>query len=111
MTTPLPADSDEQYQALQAIYLTWHDGKRPLSGFIREVQAIIAEKERVAEIKSEKLHHQQLEQAKTMVVKYSNEHEALGIGWVISGIDRMAYDSGKRIKQLKDAADGHGETK
>lgn len=50
MTAPLPADSDEQYQALQAIYLTWHDGKRPLSGFIREVQAFIAEKERVARI-------------------------------------------------------------
>jgi len=33
--------SDEQYQELQALYLKWHNGKRPLSGFIREQQALI----------------------------------------------------------------------
>lgn len=30
--------SEDEYQKLQQIYLDWHDGKRPMSGFIRELQ-------------------------------------------------------------------------
>lgn len=45
-----------------------------------------------------KLKHDQLEAIKEQVVKWSNEHEALGIGYIISMIDRMAYDTKNRIK-------------
>ena len=34
----IPTDSGQQYQELQRIYLDWHDGKRPLSGFIKAIQ-------------------------------------------------------------------------
>jgi hypothetical protein len=38
--TPVPTTilEDKDYQDLQDIFLKWNQGKRPLSGFIREVQ-------------------------------------------------------------------------
>jgi hypothetical protein len=30
---------DEQYQQIQRIYLDWHDGRRPLSGFVNALSA------------------------------------------------------------------------
>jgi len=37
------AETDEEYQKLQSIYLSWNQGRRPLSGYIRELQELLRE--------------------------------------------------------------------
>lgn len=81
----------------------WKDGDMIPADKMRQAFAdILAHhtKEAVlkAWIEAEQNMHDSLEYAKGMVVKYSDEPgKGLGIGWVISGIDRMAYDSSQRL--------------
>jgi hypothetical protein len=46
---PQQPDSDE-YQQIQRIYLDWHNGKRPMSGFIRELQQFQEQREQAARL-------------------------------------------------------------
>lgn len=43
MTPPTNKAQDlDNYQKIQSIYLDWHDRRRPLSGFVREIESLIA---------------------------------------------------------------------
>lgn len=44
--------------------------------------------------------HAQVEVIKGNIVKWSNTHEALGIGWVISSADAAAHHAKQEIAQL-----------
>jgi hypothetical protein len=47
---PQQPESDE-YQQIQRIYLDWHNGKRPMSGFIRDIQHLQYQRDQAARLK------------------------------------------------------------
>jgi hypothetical protein len=113
--------SNSGYQALQQIYLGWHNGRRPLSGFIKDIQQLVSQEANKAATEAVRVSYRERSQLVSVLSRLypshtctdDNEPDWLVVcihtpngqaGWHISVRDRGLF---KHLKNEPNHYDGH----